>query len=406
MLLKKIPKRTVLLNQSEFKDIWKLVISRSIKDGDLIREFEDKFKTFIGVKEAIAVSSGRFALYLILKNIGMKKGDGIILSAYNFKGVPNSLLENGFAPVFVDADEKSYQIDASKIEQKINGNVKAIMLTHLFGQPGDLDKILDISRKYNLFLIEDAAHSLGSYYAGKHTGGFGEAGFFSFSGSKLLNTSFGGMVVTDNKELANNIRQELNGYDFPASAQLLRERIITYIYVLLTKRFVYSFTEYPVTLLMSLCKQDPLEIYKSLKKREITDEKMKFTNLQAMLGIKQMVNMESLISKRRKIAEELYKRLDSSISLQLFADKCLPNYFMIPLKTKDKFKAFRKLLFAGIDTNLAYANDCSFMSNGGTSKTAKFLSDSILTLNLPFDLNEKEINHLALSINSVKELLY
>jgi len=406
MLLKKIPKRSILVRPGEFKDILGSVLTHSVNEGKFIKEFEDKFKQFVGTKHAIAVSSGRFALYLILKSLSLKEGDGILLSAYNFRGVPKALLQGGFTPVLVDADESSYQINVSEIEKQINSKVKAIVLTHLFGQPCQLDKIMDIARKYNLFVIEDAAHSLGSYYQGKHTGALGDAGFFSFSGSKMLNTSFGGIVVTNNDGLSIKIRKELSKYNFPSIWQLLRERMITYIYALLTQRTFYSLTEYPLTVLMSIFGLDPLEIYKSLKHTEITDEKMKFTNLQALLGLKQIDCLNSLVSKRKNIAEKLFKALNPSISLQVNPEGCDPNYFMVPVRTKDKFKVFRKLLLKGVDSNLSYAGDCSDIVKGVYVPISQTLSNSVLTINLPFDLTDKEIDSLARLLNGIKEMLH
>jgi len=265
---------------------------------------------------------------------------------------------------------------------------------------------MDIARKYNLFVIEDAAHSLGSYYQGKHTGALGDAGFFSFSGSKMLNTSFGGIVVTNNDDLSIKIRKELSKYNFPSIWQLLRERMITYIYALLTQRTFYSLTEYPLTVLMSIFGLDPLEIYKSLKHTEITDEKMKFTNLQALLGLKQIDCLNSLVSKRKNIAEKLFKALNPSISLQVNPEGCDPNYFMVPVRTKDKFKVFRKLLLKGVDSNLSYAGDCSDIVKGVYVPISQTLSNSVLTINLPFDLTDKEIDSLARLLNGIKEMLH
>ena len=141
MILKKIPKRTLPFRFREIKDVWGLLCSGSIEEGNFIKGFEEKFKDFVGAQETIALSSGRFGLYLILKNLGLKQGDGVLLSAYNFRGVPKALLQDGFIPVFVDADKKTYQISPEDIEKRISPNVKAIILTHLFGQPAEIDKI-------------------------------------------------------------------------------------------------------------------------------------------------------------------------------------------------------------------------------------------------------------------------
>ncbi len=404
MILKKIPKRTLPFRFREIKDVWGLLCSGSIEEGNFIKGFEEKFKDFVGAQETIALSSGRFGLYLILKNLGLKQGDGVLLSAYNFRGVPKALLQDGFIPVFVDADKKTYQISPEDIEKRISPNVKAIILTHLFGQPAEIDKIKDIAKRHNLFLIEDAAHSLGSYYQGGHTGTFAHAGFFSFAGSKTLNTSFGGMVVTGDKELACKIREDLNGYDFPTRSRLLKQRITTCIHALLTNRIFYSLTGYPITLLLHAFNKDPLEIYKSLKKKEVSEYKMKFTNLQGLLGLRQMEKLGSLVSQRQRNAQGMFQKLDSAITLQAVPPKCSPNYFMVALKTRNKKEASKKLLRRGIDSNLNYANDCAALYGEEGFPGARFLSDSILTIQLPFHLTEREIEYLACSINEIKEI--
>ena len=174
MLFRKIPKRSIIINPREIKDIISLILSKALKKGPYIKRFEDKFKEYVGAKEAVAVSSGRFALYLILKNLGLEKGDKIIVSAYNFKGVPEMLLQEGFVPVFVDADARTYQIDINKIEKNIDEKTKAIIVTHLFGQPCDIAKIKAIAHGYNLFVIEDSAHALGTFYNGRHVASIGD----------------------------------------------------------------------------------------------------------------------------------------------------------------------------------------------------------------------------------------
>lgn len=385
----------------EFKDVLSLIKSSSIYQGPFTEQFEQEFKQYVEVKEAIAVSSGRCALKLILKKLGLKRGDGIILSSYNFQGVPMSLLKEGFRLQFVDAHRDTYQMDVERVEEKIDSNTKAIIATHLFGQPCDLDRIIEIAKKYNLFVIEDAAHSLGSRYRDRFTGAIADAGFFSFTGSKTLNTSFGGMVVTNNIDLANKIRNEIAYYSYPRRAELIKEIVKRYIYIALANRIFYTLIEYPLTLLMSLFKYDPLEVYKSLKKSEIAERHMKFTNFQALLGVKQINFAKKLIQKRRNIANFLIKNLKPSISIQKILPDSLPNYFMFPIRTKDKMKVFKSLLLRGIDSNLNYALDCSYLVENCHTPIAKYLSETILTINLPFDLSKKEVFYLAHILNKV-----
>ncbi|MBL7197168.1 MAG: aminotransferase class I/II-fold pyridoxal phosphate-dependent enzyme [Candidatus Omnitrophica bacterium] len=405
MLLRKIPKRSIIAYPGELKDILLFAFSNPLNEGNFIEKFEYGFKEYIGAEEAIAVCSGRFALYLIIKSLGLKKGDGIILSAYNFEGVPKILLKEGFKLQFVDADKDSYQIDAEKIEQKIDSSTKVIIATHLFGQPCNLDKILEIAQRHNLFVVEDAAHSLGTSYQGRPTGAITDAGFFSFTGSKILNTSFGGMVVTNDAALADKIRKEVMLYNFPRRRELIKEVAKKYIYTLLTKRTFYTLMEYPLTLLMSFFDYDPLEAYKSIRKSEITDEKLKFTNLQAFIGTMQLDFVKKMIEKRKRIAQSLIREITPIMSLQEVPPQSSPNYFMFPISTKDKLRVFKKLLLKGIDSNLKYASDCSYLAENTYMPVAQLLSDTILTISLPFDLKEKEVFYIAEVLSSIRDRL-
>lgn len=408
ILWKKIPKRTVI-SPVKLKEILSLILSQSdnINSGNFVERFEDSFRKYTGAREAIAVSSGRFAMHLILKNLGLRKGDGVILSAYNFSGVPKAILAEGLYPEFVDANQDTYQIDIDTIENRINKNTRAIIATHLFGQPCELSKIIEVARKYNLLVIEDAAHSIGSFYHGRHTGTIADAGFFSFTGSKTLNTSFGGMIITNNTDLANKIKKELLTYPFPERKELIKEIIKTYLYSWFTNRLFFSMFGYPISLLLSGLNLDPLEIYKASKHKEIAEGRMRFTDYQASIGFRNMSYIDRLISKRKKIADILFKNLHPSISIQKIPSDCQPNYFMIPLRAKNKLKFCRYLLFKGIDPNLEYASDCSYVvKSDGRAPVARFISEQVFTLNLPYNLREKEIIFVAEALNKAKGRLY
>lgn len=408
MLWKKIPKRTVI-SPVRLKEILSLILNKSenINNGNFVERFEDSFREYTGSREAIAVSSGRFAMHLILRKLGLEKDDGVILSAYNFSGVPKAILDDGLCPILVDANKDTYQIDIDKIESRINKNTKAIIATHLFGQPCELNKIIEIARKYNLFVIEDAAHSIGSFYHGRHTGTMADAGFFSFTGSKTLNTSFGGMIITNNTDLADKIRKELLNYPFPERKELIKEIIKTYLYSWFTNRIFFTIFGYPISLLLSGFNLDPLEIYKASKHKEIAERKMKFTEYQASVGVRNMIYIDKLISQRKKITDILLKNLHPSISIQKIPPDCQPNYFMIPLKAKNKIEFCRYLLFKGIDPNIEYASDCSYIvKGGGPAHTARFISEHVFTLNLPYSLEEKEVISVAEVLNKAKDRLY
>lgn len=178
-----------------------------ILEGDNSRLLEDKFQNYLSVKYAISFDSGRSGFYAILKCLGIKDYDEVILQAFTTVALPNAIIWCGAKPVYVDIDEHTYNIDPEKIEEKITNKTKAIIIQHTFGNPAEIDKIMEVAKKHNLFVIEDCAHSLGAEYKGKFTGTFGNAAFFSFGRDKIISSVSGGMVITNNQELGGKIKE-------------------------------------------------------------------------------------------------------------------------------------------------------------------------------------------------------
>ncbi len=182
-------------------------VAKAARDGWLenhskyINEFEGEFAKFIGVKYAIATSSCHGALHLALMALGIKQGDEIILPDITWIASASAIVFVGAKPVFVDINSDTWCVNPEKIEKAITPKTKAIMPVTLYGHPPEMDKIMEIARRHNLLVIEDAAQSVGSKYKGKRPGSFGNAGAFSFHGTKIMTTGEGGMFVTDNDEV-------------------------------------------------------------------------------------------------------------------------------------------------------------------------------------------------------------
>lgn len=174
--------------------------------GGYIKEFEEKFAAFVGVKHAIAVSSGTAALHLAVIALGLKEGDEIIVPTLTMMSSIFAPLYERVTPVPVDIDEKTYNIDPKLIEEKITSKTKAIMVVHLYGHPVDMDPVMEIAKKHNLFVIEDAAEAHGAQYKNVMVGGIGDIGCFSMYANKIITTGEGGMVTTNNDEYAEKIR--------------------------------------------------------------------------------------------------------------------------------------------------------------------------------------------------------
>ena len=166
-----------------------------------LNEFESKFAEYVGVKYAIATSSCTGAMHIALMSLNLKKGDEVIVPDITWVSTANAVLLAGGIPVFADIDLKTWKIDPNSIKKLINKNTRAIMPVHLYGNPCDMDIVMEIAKENNLFVIEDAAPSIGAEINGKKTGSFGHFSAFSFQGAKLAVTGEGGMLCTNDDEL-------------------------------------------------------------------------------------------------------------------------------------------------------------------------------------------------------------
>ncbi|MCR4923821.1 MAG: DegT/DnrJ/EryC1/StrS family aminotransferase [Lachnospiraceae bacterium] len=174
--------------------------------GKEVSSFEESFAAFTGSKYAVGLASGLDALILAFRALGIGKGDEVIVQGNTYIASVMGITINGATPVFVEPDEY-YNIDADKIEEKITDKTKAVLVVHLYGQASRMDKVVEICKAHSLKLVEDCAQSHGSCFKGKVTGSFGDVGCFSFYPSKNIG-AFGdaGAIVTDNKDIADNIR--------------------------------------------------------------------------------------------------------------------------------------------------------------------------------------------------------
>ncbi len=181
--------------------------------GPQVDAFEEEFAEKVGAKYAVALSSGTAAIHLSLVHLGIKQGDRVIVSDLTFVASANPVLYQGATPVFIDSESSSWNMDPGLLEDALNrmarsGTLpKAVVLVHLYGQSAHIDRILTVCNKYEVPLIEDAAEALGAKYKGASPGTFGLAGVFSFNGNKIITTSGGGMLVTNDEKLASHVRK-------------------------------------------------------------------------------------------------------------------------------------------------------------------------------------------------------
>jgi dTDP-4-amino-4,6-dideoxygalactose transaminase len=176
--------------------------------GKNVDEFEKELARKVGSKAAAALSSGTAAIHMALKAAGVGEGDIVFCPTLTFAATANPIIYQNAIPVFIDSDYETWNMCPDALEEAFERypNVKAVIVVHLYGLAADMDRIMEICRRHNVPVIEDAAESLGTYYKGKHTGTIGDYGIFSFNGNKIITTSGGGMLVSDNVERIEKVR--------------------------------------------------------------------------------------------------------------------------------------------------------------------------------------------------------
>jgi dTDP-4-amino-4,6-dideoxygalactose transaminase len=195
-----------------------VLTSASNLGGKHVQAFEKSVASFVNSKYAIAVNSGTAALQAALYALDIKKGDEVLIPSFTFVATANAVVSTGAKPVFVDILNKNYTIDPDDLEKKITRKTHAIIPVHLYGNVAIIERLSEISKKYNIPIIEDSAQSLGSTYKGKHTGTFFEMGCYSMYPTKVMTAGEGGFVVTNNKNLRDKLLMIRNhgmvhGYD-------------------------------------------------------------------------------------------------------------------------------------------------------------------------------------------------
>ena len=340
--------------------------------GKYIEKFEEEFSKFCGVKYGISCSSGFAALHLACAALGLKKGDEVIVPTFTMAACTNAIILTGAKPVLVDSDKETFCIDVNKIEEKITERTKAIMPVHIYGHSCDMDPILDLAKKYNLFIIEDVAEAHGGEYKGKKLGSIGNVGCFSFYANKIITTGEGGMCVTDNLELAERIKKLRNhAFEVP--------------------RFIHNEIGFNYRL----------------------------TNLQAAIGVAQVENVETLVEARRNIGIRYNKELSGIKGLILPVEKPYAKnvYWMYGVVLSDdisltKEEVMQKLREEGIDTRSffipmheqpAYVNktienspDCS-----GNFEVAEKISKRGFYLPSSSNLTDEEIQFVCNKLKSI-----
>jgi perosamine synthetase len=206
-MTRKIPFHLPSIGEEEIAEVVDTLRSGWLTTGPKTKRFEREFSEFVGARHAVALNSCTAGLHLALEAVGVRAGDEVIIPTYTFTAAGEVVTYLGATPVLADVRRDTFNIDVSTIESHITSRTKAIIPVHLAGQPCDMDPILQLAKRYGLYVIEDAAHSFPATYKGRAIGTVGDVTSFSFYATKTITTGEGGMITTDREDLAERIRQ-------------------------------------------------------------------------------------------------------------------------------------------------------------------------------------------------------
>lgn len=291
-IISPIPVTGKVLDKNDLRNLIESSLDMWLTSGDFTEVFEKKISKFLGIRHCLFVNSGSSANLLALSSLkvfyNLSEGDEVITSAVNFPTTVNPIIQNGLKPVFVDAEPKTYNIDANLIEKSITSKTKGIVLAHTLGNPFDISKIKSLCKKYNLFLMEDMCDALGSKYDGKYVGSFGDVATLSFYPAHHITTGEGGAVLTNNTKLK-KIIESLRDWGRDCYCPPGKDNTCK-------KRFDWQLGGLPHG-------YDHKYIYSHI------GYNLKATDMQAAIGVSQLDKLDLFIEKRKQNFEYLYENL-------------------------------------------------------------------------------------------------
>jgi perosamine synthetase len=357
----KIPVAQPDISEEELEAVVEVMRSGWITQGKKVREFEERFASFCGVSYAVATSSGTSSIHTALMALGVRKDDEIITTPLSCIATTNPILLQSAKPVFTDIDSKTLNIDINGIGEKITSKTKGVIAVHLFGHPVDMDPLMEIAKKHNLWVIEDASQAHGAEYKGRRVGSIGDIGCFSLYINKIITTGEGGIGVTRDKWLAEKMRQIR---DFG------EHKSIPFSYPILGYNY-------------------------------------KLTDIQAAIGLVQMKKIDGFIKQRRENVSELNKRLEghpwieSLPSESSYAKSVYFSYHIQTFNKEQKKKLYSFLKDNGIEPRPFFClipdqppyQDMGYKTEGLT-KTIDAYNRGFYISNSPL-LNIKDIEYIS-----------
>src|SRR5262245_5750484 len=371
--------------------------------GRSIQEFEKRFAAYHETQHAVSASYGRMAFYYLLKALELPPQSEIIFPALTFWVVPEMARVLGFRPVFVDIDPSTFNIDPSKLEAAITQETRAMVPTHLYGQPCEMDAIMKIARAHKLAVIEDCAHALGATYRGRKVGTFGDAAFFSFQMLKPLNTYGGGMAITADDVIAARVRSFAEGQEWPLAKDVFRKILFGNLQRKLIGPYGFTFTMFLAFYIASFFGDYDLSRYLWEKIRPLDplpeSYRKRYTNAQAIIGLKMLDRIDEFNVLNRAHATELTSALKEINGIQPPANP--PDtesvYYQYCIRAADPDLLKHRAIRSGLDVEIMHVDICNVLDVFEEFKTSCPVAEATEhTLQLPVysSLRKRDMNRI------------
>ncbi len=420
---KAFPRHSVELRLSDLNVLLKTIFSGKIFKGKESKKFKEKFGNYIGEKYVCLVQSCRLGLYLSLKAFNLKKGDEVILPVYTHYSLPIIVKLCFLKPIFVDVEEDTGNINPDLIEEKISNKTRAVLISHLNGVPCRMKKIMEICDKNGLKLLEDCAQSLGAEYEGEKVGTFGTVGCFSLRVGKALTGFGGGVIITGDKEISENISAWIDELPMINILSLCKEIIYGIISFLLTRPLIFTFTLFPFFQILETLKSGLIDglteenVSTKCNSSFIKDISYQMANIQAGVALNQLNKVDFWNQKRFENAQILAHFLQQTKGLLLYKPGRKKEYkevsYHYPLRLKDETRVFlfrKYLLKEGIDIKIDDLLDlsrCDFLNNvKGFFPKVKALEKNVLQIPNSPVLKKKDMEEICYRIIHICNILF
>jgi perosamine synthetase len=342
--------------------------------GPQVAAFEQAFAARLGAHHAITASYGRVAFYFLLKALQIPPGSEIILPALTFWGVPELARVAGLTVRFADVDPATFCMDPAALEEAITNKTRAVVPTHLYGLPCNLDAILEIAGRHNLAVIEDCAHALGATYRGRPVGTFGDGAFFSFQTLKPLNCYGGGMAVVREAAVAARVRAQVDALPWPHEKRIANKLIVGRLQRIFTRPRVFTFTGFPILWVSSYTGAQP-DAYLWEKIRPLSplpeDYLERCSNVQATLGLAGLDLLDSWTAAARSHAHAMTAALADMPGVQVPTEppERTHVYYQYCLYGPDRDGLVRDCIRRGVDTETLHVDVCTRLDLFGAERS-------------------------------------